>query len=84
MNWIRVATMSWIIASVVAAVGGGVLLHGQSRGLIPPEAALTYLRNGGLATLMLLTPAKLRGFSHLPNARNIPLDLIESGFRLCP
>jgi len=76
MNWIRVDTMSWITALVVAAVAGGVLLHGQSS-QISPEAALTYLRNGALV-IDVRTPAEFNA-GHLPNARNIPLDLIESG-----
>jgi rhodanese-related sulfurtransferase len=64
---------------VVAAVAGGVLLHGQSS-QISPDAALTYLRNGALV-IDVRTPAEFNA-GHLPNAMNIPLAQIESGSSL--
>jgi len=76
MNWIRVDTMSWIMALAVATIAGGVLLHGQSS-QISPKAALTYLRNGALV-IDVRTPAEFSA-GHLPNAINIPLAKIESG-----
>ena len=76
MIWIKVDTMSWIMALAVAAIAGGVLLHGQFS-QISPEAALTYLRNGALV-IDVRTPAEFSA-GHLPNAMNIPLAQIESG-----
>jgi phage shock protein E len=79
MNWIRVDAMGWIAVLTVAVVAGGVLLHGQSS-QISPEAAQTYLRDGA-QVIDVRTPAEFSA-GHLPNARNIPLDLIESGSAL--
>ena len=76
MNWIRVDTMSWIMALAVVVIAGGVLLHGQSS-QIAPETALAYLRNGALV-IDVRTPAEFSA-GHLPNAMNIPLQQIESG-----
>ena len=75
MNWIRVDTMSWIMALAIVAIAGGVLLHGQSS-QIAPETALAYLRNGALV-IDVRTPAEFSA-GHLPNAMNIPLAQIES------
>jgi phage shock protein E len=68
--------MSWIIALAVVAIAGGVLLHGQSS-QISPETALAYLRDGAIV-IDVRTPAEFSA-GHLPNARNIPLQQIESG-----
>ena len=76
MNWIRVDTMSWVMALAVAAIVGGALLRGQSS-QISPEAAQAYLKNGALV-IDVRTPAEFSA-GHLPNARNIPLQQIESG-----
>ena len=76
MNWIKVDTMSWIIGFAIVAIAGGVLLRGQSS-QISPEAAREYLKNGALV-IDVRTPAEFSA-GHLPNARNIPLQQIESG-----
>jgi phage shock protein E len=76
MNWIKVDTMSWIIGFAIVAIAGGVLLRAQSS-QISPEAAREYLKHGALL-IDVRTPAEFSA-GHLPNARNIPLQQIESG-----
>ena len=76
MNWIKVGTMSLIMALAVLVIAGGALLRGQSS-QISPEAAQAYLKKGALV-IDVRTPAEFNA-GHLPNARNIPLQQIESG-----
>jgi phage shock protein E len=76
MTWIKVDTMSWVMALAVAAIAGGVLLQGQSV-QISPEAAQAYLRKGALVIDVRTSVEFSAG--HLPNAMNIPLAQIESG-----
>jgi phage shock protein E len=75
MIWIKAETMNWIIALVVSAIAGGVLLRGQSV-QISPEAAQAYLKKGALV-IDVRTPAEFNA-GHLLNAMNIPLAQIES------
>jgi phage shock protein E len=68
--------MTWIIGLAVLAIAGGLLLQDQAS-QISPDAAKAYLRSGALV-VDVRTPAEFNA-GHLPNAMNIPLDLIESG-----
>jgi len=76
MNRIKVGTMSWIVGFAIVLVAGSALLHGQSS-QISPEAAQAYLKNGALV-IDVRTPEEFSA-GHLPNAKNIPLQQIESG-----
>jgi rhodanese-related sulfurtransferase len=68
--------MNWIIGFTIVTIAGGVLLRAQSS-QISPGAAREYLKHGAL----VIDVRTLAEFSagHLPNARNIPLQQIESG-----
>jgi phage shock protein E len=76
MIWIKVDTMSWVMALAVVAIAGGVLLRGQSF-QISLEAAQEYLKKGALVIDVRTSAEFIAG--HLPNAMNIPLAQIESG-----
>ena len=76
MNRIKADAVKWIIGFAIVAMAGITVLHGQS-GQISSDTATAYLRKGA-QVIDVRTPAEY-GAGHLPNAINVPLQLIEAG-----